>query len=140
MEKSTNDKRIMTMQIVWVAMLISCGMFAAMTTVLLPAPQPVDGAPNTTLQTLAPIMGLLGLAAGLFIGHMMKVGTHEKAVVRFIIACALCESAATWGLIVFVLGLFPEQPTHYYLIGGAFVAIATLFPTASRLALVPKNP
>lgn len=92
MEKSENDKRIMTVQVLWGAMLMSCVMFGAATFLIVPhavAPNP--------LRTIAPILGLVGLAAGLFVGHVLKAATFEKAMGRFILACVLCETASIGG-------------------------------------------
>lgn len=130
------DARLRVIRILWGAFLMSIGLYVLLCVFVAPPREAGEDAGNETMLAVLAATALVSVALsflikGRFYRRAAERGEPEQAQIGFIVALALCEVAALFGLV----GLFVTQNKYAYLL-FALGALGQLlhFPRRDELA------
>jgi hypothetical protein len=131
--------RYRTLVIIWFAMLMSVCVLIALT-FLIPRP-PID-AENATLRYVLAILGIVPAFASITVKRLMLANAVRKkdpqlVVNAYVLAYALAETAAVFGLLTFFLTPGPNYSLFFV---GALFFILVHFPLRKHLVATTFKP
>ena len=130
-EQVSPQKRKIMLYIIWAGMMISCGIFWFIGSVVLVPVTPEESSLHRDLPALRSVFLALAVGGVVGAGYLKKFlqahGTPETILVGNITAFALCEAAALYGLVLRCMGA-----------GGGTLSIFLGIALASLLYYFPR--